>query len=444
MGTKHKRYFYMILVYTHKITPRFSYIFKHIFVRILNVPVSFTTKVEEFVAYNGMKMNYSKQALGKEFFVKANNLLFEQGINDVEIAMSSWGTAIPCFFNAGVKSAIPFDIFAASFYLISRYEEYLPHVRDEHECFPVEESLAHQHDFLKKPLVDIWAYKFFDALKERFPNQETETRSYQFISSFDVNQAFIYRSRGVIRTLTGFIVDFFTLRLSAFFERIWVLLKIKKDPYDTYDEIVRINKKYSIRTFVFFLISNATTYDNNISITKNRFFLLIKSMSDYVKVGLNASYGTMKDEVLLKKELQKLASIINTPVSKSRQHMLRNYLPQTYQNLIDMEVEEDHSMGYPNAIGFRASTCSPYYFYDLDFEIQTPLKIVPFAVSDTVLNEVLQLSPKKALQQVTQICRQVRSVNGTFSVLFHNEVLSDYEQWKGWSTFYEKVVEVAK
>ena len=124
--------------------------------------------------------------------------------------------------------------------------------------------------------------------------------------------------------------------------------------------------------------------------------------------------------------------------------MLRNYLPQTYQNLIDMEVEEDHSMGYPNAIGFRASTCSPYYFYDLDFEIQTPLKIVPFAVSDTVLNEVLQLSPKKALQQVTQICRQVRSVNGTFSVLFHNEVLSDYEQWKGWSTFYEKVVEVAK
>ncbi|MGB2273466.1 MAG: DUF7033 domain-containing protein, partial [Flavicella sp.] len=262
----------MILVYTHKITPRFSYIFKHIFVRILNIPVSFTTKVEEFVAYNGMKMNYSKQALGSEFFVKANNLLFEQGINDIEISVSSWGTAIPCFFNVGLKSAIPYDIFAASFYLISRYEEYLPHVRDEHECFPVEESLAYQHDFLKKPLVDIWAYKFFDALKERFPDQETETRSYQFISSFDVNQAFIYRSRGVVRTLTGFVVDFFTLNLSAFFERIWVLLKIKKDPYDTYDEIIRINKKYSIQTFVFFLISNATTYDNNISITKNRFF----------------------------------------------------------------------------------------------------------------------------------------------------------------------------
>ena len=66
-----------------------TYIFKHIFVRILQVPISFTTKVEEFDAHKGMKMTYSKLPLGDEFFVRSHDLLFDQGINDVEISMQT-------------------------------------------------------------------------------------------------------------------------------------------------------------------------------------------------------------------------------------------------------------------------------------------------------------------------------------------------------------------
>ena len=54
----------MLLVYTHKITPRLNYIFKHYFVRILQIQVTFTTKVGEFVAHNGPKITYSKTPLG--------------------------------------------------------------------------------------------------------------------------------------------------------------------------------------------------------------------------------------------------------------------------------------------------------------------------------------------------------------------------------------------
>ena len=55
----------MILVYSHKITPRVRYIFKHIFTRVLLIPLDFTTKVEEFVAHNGPKMSYTKNNVGK-------------------------------------------------------------------------------------------------------------------------------------------------------------------------------------------------------------------------------------------------------------------------------------------------------------------------------------------------------------------------------------------
>ena len=170
----------MILVYTHKITPRVRYIFKHIFTRILLTPVSFTSKVEEFVAHNGPKISYTKVPLGKEFFIRSNELLFEQGVNDLEINISKWDET-PCFFNTGSNSSIPFDIFAASFYLISRYEEYLPHVRDVHERFTAEQSLAYKFRFLEKPVVDIWALKLKDILKERFPEYHFPEREFSYI-----------------------------------------------------------------------------------------------------------------------------------------------------------------------------------------------------------------------------------------------------------------------
>ena len=75
---------------------------------ILKIQVDFTTKVEEFVAHNGPKMTYTRTPLGNELFVKSNDLLFEQGVNDLEINIQQWD-AVPCFFNAGAKSTIPFE-----------------------------------------------------------------------------------------------------------------------------------------------------------------------------------------------------------------------------------------------------------------------------------------------------------------------------------------------
>ena len=197
----------MLLVYTHKISPRLKYVFKHICTRVLGINVSFTTKIEQFIAHDSLKMSYTRQQLGNEFFIKSHELLFEQGINDVDIKILNWdGT--PCFFPAGESSSIPFDIFAASFYLVSRYEEYLPHVQDVHERFSATESLAFKNGFLEKPVVDIWAYKFLELLKEKFPNYEYVEREFKFISTIDVDIAYSYKNKGIIRTVGGFFNDF--------------------------------------------------------------------------------------------------------------------------------------------------------------------------------------------------------------------------------------------
>ena len=120
----------MLLVYTHKITPRVSYIFKHVFENMLELVVSFTSSIEVFVAHSGPKMSYTKKPLGDEFFIASHSLLFERGILNHEPSVQDW-EGIPAFFKTTNENSVPYDIFAASFYLLSRYEELTPHIKTE-------------------------------------------------------------------------------------------------------------------------------------------------------------------------------------------------------------------------------------------------------------------------------------------------------------------------
>ncbi|RXP63276.1 hypothetical protein EC396_02295 [Lutibacter sp. HS1-25] len=429
----------MLLVYTHKVTPRISYIFKQFFVRTLKIQVTFTTKVDEFAAHNGPKISYSKTPLGEEFYIRSNDLLFEQGINDIDIVIAKWDD-VPCFFPAGESSSIPFDIFAASFYLISRYEEYLPHVRDMHERFPADESIAFKNGFLEQPLIDIWAFKFLELLKEKFPNYNYQSRNFEMISTFDIDIAYAYKNKGIIRTLGGFFKDIVRLNFVNFWYRLLTILNLKKDSFDTFSEILRIKKEYNVDTRFFFLLGDYTTYDKNVSFINNKFQSLIKSVGDYAKIGMHPSYFSIKDVEMLKKEKKRLESIINAPVVFSRQHFLRLIIPETYQNLIDLDIEEDYTMGYAKYAGFRASTCTPFYFYDLDFEIQTPLKLYPFAFMDGTLKDYMKLSNEESLALIFKLKDEVKKVNGTFISLLHNETLSEGEHWAGWNEIYLKMV----
>lgn len=434
----------MLLVYTHEISPRLTYIFKHVFTRILNIPVDFTTKIENFIAHEGLKLSYTKQPLGNELFVKCCDLLFNQGIDYLDISISKWDD-LPCFFSTNPTSIVPCDLFAASFYLISRYEEYLPHVKDEFERFPAEESLAFQNKFLDKPLIDLWAFKLRDILFEKFPDHQASVqknqRKFKYLPTIDVDMAYKFKHKGFIRSIGGVLNDLIHFNVQDILYRFLVLSKIKKDPFDIFDEVLALQKKSDIPVLFFFLLSEYTTYDKNISAGNINYKLLIKNVADYAKVGIHPSFFSVKNELKIKKETNRLEQIVNFPISKSRQHYLRLALPDTYQILVDLEITEDYTMGYAKHYGFRAGTCTPFYFYDLDFEIQTPLKVFPFAVMDGTLKDHLNFTVKRSYDTILKLADEVKKVNGTFITLFHNESVSGSDRWRGWDRIYEDLLE---
>ncbi|TXE09817.1 hypothetical protein FUA26_10030 [Seonamhaeicola algicola] len=431
----------MLLVYTHKISPRVKYAFKHVCTRVLGIDVDFTTTIEKFIAHDSLKMSYTKQQLGNEFFIKSHEIMFEQGLSDISINVHEWENT-KCFFYTGEKSAIPFDIFSAAFYLLSRYEEYLPHVKDEYGRFTATQSLAYKHGFLHQPVVDIWAYKFKAALQQQFPDFEFPNRTYSIKPIIDVPCAYNYKLKGIVRTMGGVVKDVLRFRFKSLYLRFAVLLGLKHDPYDAFKYIINRQKSSNYKFLFFFLIGDYSTFDKGINPNKKNFISLIKHVADYCNVGLKVSYFAIDDVEILKKEKNRMESIVNMTLQASRHSFSRLNLPESYRNLVDLEINEDYSMGYVNHAGFRAGSCTPFLFYDLDYEVQTPLMIHPYHIMDFVLLQNRSLLDKK--QTLYKIINQVKQVNGQFVPVFHNYTFSDVYRWKGFKELFNIIIESAQ
>ena len=216
-----------------------------------------------------------------------------------------------------------------------------------------------------------------------------------------------------------------------------------KRQFDTYDYQLELQRKYNFKAIYFILIGDYGLNDKNLSFQNRHFKSLIKSISDYAEIGIHPSFGSNKQPNKLKVEISRLKDIVKTDIVRSRQHFLKLSLPETYRNLLEADLDEDYTMGFASELGFRAGTCTPYPFYDLDEEVECKLTVFPFQVMEATLKYYLKLFPKKAILASKKIIDEVKAVEGTFISLWHNESLSNQEEWEGWREVYESVIEYA-
>lgn len=432
----------MFLIYTHKITHRNKYIFNLIFKDILQFDFSLTSDQDEFVKHSGAKLSYTHNPLSDEVFFSSRNLLFENGITEQNISVFDFNSN-KVFFATGKSSALPFDVFAASFYLVSRYEEYLPHIRDEHDRFDAKDSLAFMNGFLQKPVVNIWSKWIKEILLKKYPHLIFPEKKYQFISTIDIDNAYAYREKGFTRSIGGYLKALSKFDFTEVVDRTKVLVGINKDPYDTYDFQLEMIKKYKLKSIYFFLLGDYGVNDKNLPIESKKFQTLIKMLGDYAEIGIHPSYGSNKSKDQLKKEVGRLSRVLHRDVTKSRQHFLKLILPETYRNLIDLDITDDYTMGFASQVGFRAGICTPFNFYDLDTELETKLKIHPFAMMEGTLKYNMKINPEEAMAKICPLIDEVKAVDGVFMSLWHNDTLNNKKIWLGWKAVYEDIVKYA-
>lgn len=431
-----------ILIFSQKSSARSRYVFKLLFEELLGCSYSVTSDLLDFQAYSGPKCSYGKRSLSDEVFIYSSDLLFEQGIRLQETnEMVENGMAI--LFPTKTKATMPFDVFAATFYLVSRYEEYLPHFKDQHGRFKANQSVLFKLGVLSEPVVNQWALKLLEILEQRFGSITRQKRSFAFVPSIDIDNAYAFKHKGFIRAIAGSAADLFALNPKHALYRLQVIFGFKKDPYDTYNYLLNLSERYPFRTLFFFLLGDFSKYDRNVPYQNRYLQELIKLLDDAGKAGIHPSYSSHRNREILKKEISRLSSILHREILLSRQHFLKFSLPETYQRLLACEITDDYSMGYAEIPGFRAGIASPFNYYDLDLETETQLRVHPISVMDGTLKDYMNLEPEAASEVIRTQLNKVKAVNGTFIAVWHNESFAENKRWKGWRIVYETMLENA-
>jgi hypothetical protein len=428
------------LIYTPKLTNRVRYIFEFIFEELLGISINFTTDIDEFISFHGRKINYSKHPISEELFIQSSSLLLENGIKNITIEMGYFqGIRVP-FATKHDKSLFPFDPFAASFYLLSRYEEYLPFTEDNHGRFPARESLAYKNAFLKKPVINYWAIELEKIILARYTDLKLLKRKYKAIITYDIDIAYCYKYKGFLRNVGGFLRALYYSDWNDVRDRMNVLSGKIPDPYNTYQWQNDQCMYPDMEVIYFFLLSEYGKYDKNISYESSYYQRLIQDISDKYTIGIHPSYQSNFDLKTFKNEIALLSEITKRAINRSRQHYLKLRFPDTYSRLIDNGITKDYTMGYADEIGFRAGVASSFWFYNLNQENKTSLRIYPFYIMDVTLQYYMQLDPEEAIQYSQLIIDEVKKVNGLMTTLWHNHSLSEYKEWKNWLPVYQHIL----
>ena len=158
------------------------------------------------------------------------------------------------------------------------------------------------------------------------------------------------------------------------------------------------------------------------------------------EVGLHGSYTAADDPVRLAAEKHKLEALAG-PITGHRYHYLRVDPHRNLSPLADVGLRYDTTLGFPDALGFRAGIARP--FRPWDFEREEPLDLieVPLAAMDATLAEerYLGLAAKRAEPQLMQLLDRAAEFGGAFAVLWHPDRF-DPATSGGWDRLYSRLL----
>lgn len=420
-----------ILVFARQHSPRLQYVLEVLLGGVLGTNWQFSSSPDELQQWTGPCIQYGDNIEAKKgLFIPSCGLLSETGIRPIDVSVNQVDGWPVLFMTDQTDADLPFDLFAMTFFLVSRYEEYLPFEADAHGRYAGSCSVACKNGFLHRPIINEWAGRLKALLIAKYPEWVCPDPTFRALFTCDVDLAWAYLQRPWWRILGAFARDALAGNWHIFFERVGVLLKTKPDPFfEAFSKLGAIQQKQ----LYFFLLGDRSNFDKNIHPDNPVFQKLIKHIAANFETGIHPSYLSHQiGEPQIIKEINRLKAISGTAVLNSRQHFLLLRFPETYRRLIKAGIRHDFSMGYADQIGFRAGIANPFAWYDLLQEQATQLVVHPFQVMDVTLKDYMHLTPEQAIDHCLRMRKIVAETGGEFCLLWHNSSFSALWGWEGW------------
>lgn len=396
-----------MIILVPEVTERLKYTFDFVF-QSLGLHYMLTTNENELRESSDIiKWTYGKKIDNLHGFA-AHTLLFEKNIYVQRHEKVVREDIIGIF---AVDSELGMDIFASIFYLLSRYEEYLPSVKDVHGRYAAFQSIAVQYKFLEKAMVNRYLEWIRKWIQTNFAELNVLKSRTKVLFSFDIDHPFYAHD----------------LRWDKLLKRKLIAWKQgdELDRYETYDFI--FSHLENISSIFFFLCpEKASDLDNYLIRDSDSYLNLISELKNKTKIGIHPSYYAAEDMNLLNNEIHWLSVAHGSPIKSSRYHYLRNDVERNYPKLIEKEILNDFSMAYGDHAGFRSSTSLPYHYFDLHKNRSTRLMIYTPCIMDSTFAYNYQ---SDFTEMYHKLWTEVKEFGGVFLPIFHNDILAQ-EVWR--------------
>ncbi len=348
-----------------------------------------------------------------------------------------YGNADIDIFENQIKCGI--DIFASSFFMLTRWEEYVLKEKDKHGRTSDELQLSVKHKFNERPIVN----EYVEMLRNMFAHLGFEIENkhkYKLKVTHDIDFFARYdKFSKVVKAIGGDIIKrkSFKKAINTFQS----YLKIKKgkikDPYDTFDYFMNLSEKEGLKSHFYFIPAMLSEEDAHYNITDEAVIKKMQSIKDRGHiVGVHGAYRSYKNKELFQKELRRFPNEIK--ITEGRQHFLRFSNPETWQMQEDVGLQFDSTMSFINNVGFRSGTCYEYFVFNILTRKKLNLKEQPLIVMEQAL---IKKYPNKDDFYIKIIALKeiVKKYKGTFVVLWHNNNFNVVE-WERFKDVYENVL----
>ena len=393
--------------------------------KIIEINDDFFGKYPEELSYLKKENIPQKIAFAKNKFTPEKNIPVLYGNLDAVVSDKSVSCGI--------------DIFASSFFMLTRWEEYVIREKDKHGRTPDELQLSVKHNFNERPVVNEYAEMLRQMflhlgfeIKNKHKYKAKITHDIDFFARYDKFPKLIKAIGGDIFKRKSFKKAINTLQ---------TYFKIKKgkakDPYDTFDYLMNLSEKAGLKSHFYFIPAMLSEDDAQYNISDKG---VMKTMLHINKrghiVGIHGAYRSYKNKNLYSKELKRFPK--NIKIEEGRQHFLRFKNPETWQMFEDCKIKKDSTISFINNAGFRAGTCFEYPVFNILTRKKMNLKEQPLIVMEQAL---IKKYPDKNdfFNKIIALKDTVKKYKGIFVVLWHNNNFN-IPEWEEYKKIYENII----
>lgn len=326
------------------------------------------------------------------------------------------------------------DIIAAAFFMLTRWEETVSSVRDQHGRFPATASVAYKQGFLDRPIVDEYALILQTWLKTLLPGWEPQPPRFSVKLSHDID----YVRSASIRNVGGDILK----RRSPIkaLQTTKQLISRETDPYlQGCYALADLSEAHGFQSAFYFMAADRSLLDSGYDPQEKPVQRLIHDLRRRGhEVGFHPGYRTLGNPERFHFEKRRMDAALGETRYGGRQHYLRFRAPDTWRLWEEAGLTYDSTVGYADHEGFRCGTCHPFQPFDIERDRVLDLWEIPLIVMDGTLKQYRNLTPSEGEERILTLAQRCKAVNGVFTLLWHNTSLQG--EWAPWAEMYRRVL----